>query len=208
MSQTFEFQEVHWQLADAIAQQLVLDETDVNELRKVLSYGRAYGPTVGKSGFFDYLKTLAKAGDRIGHSKQTKGYYQSLERILNRAFQSFEGDMAEILQVLGWAVRLVFYYKDSPPVGEVVMPEMPSQRQLAVQAIQEQQSFKVGQELNAIVRNIKGNKVTYEVLGAISLTVKEPKSANLLSVGDAVIVRVEKLKDDNSLKNIKYLRSS
>ena len=81
MSQIFEFQEVHWQLADAIARKLVLEETDVNELRKVLSYGRAYGPTVGKSGFFDYLKTLAKAGDRIGHSQKTKGYYQSLERI-------------------------------------------------------------------------------------------------------------------------------
>jgi len=194
MSQIFEFQEVHWQLADAIARKLVLEETDVNELRKVLSYGRAYGPTVGKSGFFDYLKTLAKAGDRIGHSQKTKGYYQSLERILNRAFLSFEGDMAEILQVLGWAVRLVFYYEQSPPVGEVVMPE--------------QESFEVGKELNAIVRNIKGTQVTYEVLGAIRLTQKEPKSAPLLTVGQAVIVRIEKLKEDGSLKNLKYLRSS
>jgi len=194
MSQIFEFQEVQWKLADAIARKLVLEETDVNELRKVLSYGRAYGPTVGKSGFFDYLKTLAKAGDRIGHSQKTKGYYQSLERILNRAFLSFEGDMAEILQVLGWAVRLVFYYEQSPPVGEVVMPE--------------QESFEVGKELNAIVRNIKGTQVTYEVLGAIRLTQKEPKSAPLLTVGQAVIVRIEKLKEDGSLKNLKYLRSS
>ena len=194
MSQIFEFQEVHWQLADAIARKLVLEETDVNELRKVLSYGRAYGPTVGKSGFFDYLKTLAKAGDRIGHSQKTKGYYQSLERILNRAFLSFEGDMAEILQVLGWAVRLVFYYEQSPPVGEVVMSE--------------QESFEVGKELNAIVRNIKGTQVTYEVLGAIRLTQKEPKSAPLLTVDQAVIVRIEKLKEDGSLKHLKYLRSS
>lgn len=127
--------------------------------------------------------------------------------MINEAFSTFDGEISELLQILGWTVRLVFYYKEVPPVGEVVIPELPSRRQLEVQAALEGQVFEEGQELEAVVRNIKGNKVTYEVMGSVRLTEKEPKSCNLVTLDQPVIVRVEKLQDDGSLKKVKYLRS-
>ncbi|MEO1744447.1 MAG: hypothetical protein AAFR99_21925, partial [Cyanobacteria bacterium J06629_9] len=74
--------DVQWQIADAIARQLVLDGTDVNELRKAMAYLRQVSDqeNAGKR-FFDYLKTLVRQGNSIGHSKKTVDYYRSLSAV-------------------------------------------------------------------------------------------------------------------------------
>ena len=74
-----------WQIADAIARQLVIDGTDVNELRKAIAYLREHldREQAGKY-FFEYLKTLVRQGKSIGHSKRTIGYYRSLDDVCSQ----------------------------------------------------------------------------------------------------------------------------
>ncbi|MEM6838056.1 MAG: hypothetical protein AAF609_14515 [Cyanobacteria bacterium P01_C01_bin.120] len=204
MLATDELTDAQWQIADAIARQLVIEGTDVNELRKAATYlrDRQDEPGAGKK-FFDYLKTLVRHGNAIGHSKRTLGYYQSLDAVCGQYLESYQDDAPRMLYILSWAARLVQYYDKGVPTGEIEQPTVQSEREAEIQAVTQANKFEVGQELEAIVTAIKGNKVTYEILGAIKLTAKEPKKASSLSPGQQVIVKVIGLKDDDSPKNVK-----
>jgi len=205
MLATTDLTSTQWQVADAIARQLVLDDTDANELRKTIAYLRAYSDRedAGKK-FFDYLNTLARNGNRIGHSQRTQDYLESIAQTCQQYLENYKNDVSVMLQVLGWAARLMQYYKEAGPIGEIPQPEIQSEREAEIQAISASQDFEVGQKLEAIVVGIKGNKVTYEILGTIKLTVKEPKKASSLSEGQLIEVTVTGLKEDGSLKNVKY----
>ena len=200
--------EAQWQIADAIARQLVLDGADVNELQKVIAYLRSTvnRESAGKK-FFDYLKTLVRHGDSIGHSKKTVAYYSSLDEICTRYLADYQDDAPRMLLLLGWAARLVKYYKDSSPVGELTVSEIKSEREIELAAVAAENKFEEGQRLDATVTAIKGNKVTYEILGTIKLTQKEPKlvKSGNLSVGQVIKVSVASVKEDNVIKKVKAL---
>lgn len=204
MQATTDLTSTQWQVADAIARQLVLADTDANELRKAIAYLRAYldREEAGKK-FFDYLNTLARNGNRIGHSQRTRSYLENIAQICQQYLESYKDDAPVMLQVLGWAARLMQYYKEAGPIGEIPQPEIQSEREAEIQAASTAQSFQVGQKLDAVVVAIKGNKVTYEILGVIRLTEKEPKKASSLLDGQQVEVAVTGLREDGSLKNVK-----
>jgi hypothetical protein len=103
-----------WQVADAIARQIVLEGADVNELRKSIAYLRAYvdRDDAGKL-FFIYLKTLADNGHHISHSKSTPKYLKSIQQTCKQYLSDYQAKPDTVLQILGWAARLVFYYKNS-----------------------------------------------------------------------------------------------
>jgi len=61
----------------------------------------------------------------------------------------------------------------------------------------------VGQIVEAKVTAVKGNKVTYEILGTIRLTEKEPKKAQSLSEEQTVKVEILDIKEDGSPKKVK-----
>ena len=207
MLATTDLTSTQWQVADAIARQLVLNDTDANELRKTIAYLRAYSDRedAGKK-FFDYLNTLARNGNRIGHSQRTQGYLESIAQTCQQYLENYKNDVSVMLQVLGWAARLMQYYKEAGPIGEIPQPEIQSEREAEIQAASAAQSFQVGQKLEALVVGIKGNKVTYEILGVIRLTEKEPKKATSLTEGEITTVEVKALKEDGkniSLKSVK-----
>ncbi|MGD1874764.1 MAG: hypothetical protein ACFB02_17125 [Mastigocoleus sp.] len=195
------------QIAHNIAIELVQDETDVNELGKVISYLRS---TVDKPNpvpnFFTYLKTLANNGKLIGHSKRTSDYYHSIEKVCKKYLQN-QSKPETILHILGWSARLMRYYKttsiDEIPLTSADIPIL-SERQAEIAEIMEAQSFAIDQVLDGKVVGIKGNKVTYEILGTIKLTQKEPKKAKSLEEGQIVKVKITGLKDDGSVKSVKY----
>ncbi|MCP6760125.1 MAG: TIGR03986 family CRISPR-associated RAMP protein [Fischerella sp. CENA71] len=66
------------------------------------------------------------------------------------------------------------------------------------------QKFVEGQILDAKVSNIKGVEVTYQLLDGTKKTTKEHKKAAFLEEGQDVKVRITALKDDGSIKNVKY----
>lgn len=204
MHSTDNLTSTQWQVADAIARQLVLEDADANELRKSIAYLRSYSDRedAGKK-YFSYLNTLVKNGDRIGHSKRTKGYLESISQVCKKYLSDYIEDVPTMLQVLGWAARLMQYYDKAGPIGEIPVPEIQSEREAEIQAVTASQDFEIGQHLEALVLTIKGNKVTYEMLGAIKLTQREPKKAKKLSEGQTTTVEVVALKENGSLKSVK-----
>jgi hypothetical protein len=199
--------ENQWGIAHAIAQTLVKEQTDVNELGKAIAYLRNavnQDRADANSRFFKYLKTLVANGRQIGHSGKTTDYYRSIDKACSDCLKGFQGDASTLLQILGWASRLMRYYKEAGPIGEVVTPVVESARQVEIAKAIGSHEFAVGQIVEAKVTAVKGNKVTYEILGTIRLTEKEPKKAQSFSEGQMVKVEVLDLKEDGSLRKVKY----
>jgi hypothetical protein len=195
-----------WEIAHAIAQTLVKEQTDVNELGKAIAYLRNavnQDRADANSRFFKYLKTLVGNGRQIGHSGKTTDYYRSIDKACSDCLKGFQGDASTLLQILGWASRLMRYYKEAGPIGEVVAPVVESARQVEIAKAIGSHEFAVGQIVEAKVTAVKGNKVTYEILATIRLTEKEPKKAQSLSEGQVVKVEVLDLKEDGSPKKVK-----
>ncbi|WP_445247597.1 hypothetical protein [Microcoleus sp. OTE_8_concoct_300] len=199
--------ENQWGIAHAIAQTLVKEQTDVNELGKAIAYLRNavnQDRADANSRFFKYLKTLVGNGRQIGHSSKTTDYYRSIDKACSDCLTGFQGDASTLLQILGWASRLMRYYKEAGPIGEVVVPVVESARQVEIAKAIGSHEFAVGQIVEAKVTAVKGNKVTYEILGTIRLTEKEPKKAQSLSEGQTVKVEILDIKEDGSPKKVKY----
>ena len=114
MNEPYSLTEQQWNVAHAIAQQLALEKIDVNELGKVISYLRAFGDRDDAGAkFFKYLDTLARNGNRIGHSNQTLGYYKAISKACHQHLKPYQENPTDILQILGWAFRLTRYYKNN-----------------------------------------------------------------------------------------------
>ncbi|MEH1850828.1 MAG: hypothetical protein V7L11_03860 [Nostoc sp.] len=199
--------DAQWEIAHAIAQTLVKENTDVNELGKTVAYLRAsiHQPDA-TSRFFKYLKTLVSSGRQIGHSGRTTDYYRSIDKACSDYLKGIQ-DAYTILQILGWVSRLMRYYKDAGPIGEIPTPTTPVvelARQAEISKVAKLRNFQVDQILDATVTNKNGIKVTYEILGTIKLTEKEPKKAASLKEGQVVKVKITALKDDGSIKSVKF----
>lgn len=208
----------YWEIAHAIAQSLVKDGTDVNELGKAIAYLRSIQRHSDASDrFFRYLKTLVSHGKQVSYSGTTLDYYRSLERTCSNHLQK-SLDASALLLILSWASRLVRYYK-STPIGEWsetgTAPKsapsranlVESERQREIKAVVKTQMIEVGQILEAKVTAVKGKDVTYLILETVKLTVKEPRKADSLSVGQTVTVQVTQLRDDNVPKKVKLTES-
>jgi hypothetical protein len=196
--------ETQWEIAHGIAKILVQDNTDANELGKAIAYLRAHshGDKAGVR-FFDYLKTLVRNGKLIGHSQKTADYYNNIERACSKYLKGYQDNPAILLQILGWVSRLMRYYKNSGTIGEITAPVIESARQAEIAEAISSHNFAVGDIMEATVTAVKGNKVTYQILGTIKLTEKEPKKANSLSEGQNVKVEILELKEDRSIKKVK-----
>jgi hypothetical protein len=208
---TADLSERQWQLAHIIAQQLVLASADANELGKAKAYFRAIADQsdAGKR-FFQYLETLARQGNRIGHSRKTQGYFTSMSTVCQEHLQDETNKPESLQMIIGWAFRLMRYYKEGVPpdslqqlAQEMTETEVLSERQAAIAQAMESVHIEIGTILDAEITNIKKIEVTYQFLGAISRTNKEHKKINQLSIGQKVKVVVTEFKDDGTIKKVK-----
>ena len=204
-----------WQAAHAIARDLVLAEADVNELGKAIAYLRSAinrdAATAGTQ-FFKFLAALVRSGNQIGHSGRTIGYYRAVDKACKAHLSSEASDAQSLLQILGWAARLMRYYKVTP-IGEIVEiefqePEVTAvtERQAAIEALKTTQAFEEGQIIEAQVekKQSKGSKVTY-LIGGIPFTEKEPKTFDQIPESGTVKVQIKSLKEDSSINHIKFV---
>jgi hypothetical protein len=204
--------EKHWQVAHQVAQQLVLKDADVNEFGKTIAYLRTFRHenNAGRK-FFKYLQTLVANGRVIGHSSKTSDYYKIIWDTSNQHLRDYQDEPETLLHILGWVFRLMKYYKSSE-IGELIelvdgkkSEEVGVDRQAEIAEIVQSQNFEVGQVLDAKISGIKGNKVTYEILGTIKLTQKEPRNFQSLSEEQMVKVEIVELKEDGSIKKVKLI---
>jgi hypothetical protein len=207
VKETVSLSDQEWNIAHAIAQDLVSAATDPNEVKKALEYLRKFNTKsdLGKS-FFQYLTTLAKNGDRVGHSSKTVEYYRSLEKACKKHLADYQDQPQLMLKILGWTTRLMRYYKTTPQ-GEWEISHEPkqSERQAEIENASSAQEFSEGQEIEATVAELlkKGNKVTYEIAATTQrFTEKEPKKYKSLSEGQKVKLRILRL-EDGKIKKVK-----
>lgn len=200
-----------WKAAHAIARQIVQNGANVGELKKAMAYLRtcAAAPDGGTQ-FFKYLGNLVSGGDRIGHSKRTVDYYRGLNDACIKYLKPLQDSPQTMLEILGWAGRLIPYYL-AEPIAELVNASMEveteSAKQAAIKAAAEAAKFEVGKVIEVTVKAIKGKDVTYELEGGIKLTQKEPKKVDKLTVGQAVQVEITELRETGVPKKLKLVDS-
>ncbi|NEP77853.1 MAG: hypothetical protein F6K17_14095 [Okeania sp. SIO3C4] len=210
-SQTENLTDEQWNVAHAIAKDLTEEETDVNELRKIMSYLQFINRDNIGSSFFEYLKVLTINGNKIRHSKKTIEYYRQIEITCKKYLKEYENNSLAMLTILGWVSRLMQYYKESP-VGENLdsnsteSQSKTSERQQKIEDLTKARQFQVGEVLDAnVIRKSHGKKVTYEVEG-ITYTEREQKNFDLIPENETVKVVIKSLKEDGSINHIKFYK--
>lgn len=96
-------------LQHLLAADLAGSNIDPNEASKALSYLRSKRDP---KQFFLYLRTINRHGSAVIRSAQTLSYYRNLLEVCERHLQGMEYE--ELSQTLGWAIRLMRYYKVVP----------------------------------------------------------------------------------------------
>lgn len=196
-----------WQVAHVIARQIVQNGANAGELKKAMAYLRTcVDAPDGGAKFFRYLGYLVSGGDRIGHSKRTVDYYRGLNDACIKYLKPLEDSPQTMLEILGWAGRLIAYYQASP-IAELANASMEieteSAKQAAIKAAAAEANFAVGESIDAVIKAIKGKEVTYELAGGIKLTQKEPKKAEKLSIGQPVQVEITEMRETGVPKKLK-----
>lgn len=222
--------ERHWHISHAIALEIVLEETDINELKKAISYLRTISnrQDLGRH-FLVYCQTLEEHGDTISHSKKTKQYYKSLLSIfdcylrqyLKQDFNNFE----VVCEILCWASGLAKYYKTLLPKNRreeaAVKNHLRQRLDNHLHTIEQLPSvpetcspesapnvidmeLKEGQILDAVATK-KGSKkkVTYQCCGDF-FSEREAKNYDKVPLNQPIKVEIKSLKDDGTINHIKF----
>jgi hypothetical protein len=88
--------------------------------------------------------------------------------------------------------------------AETQRPKL-SERQEEIREIIQTHELMIGQILDAVVSNLKGKKVTYEMLGGIKKTVEEHKLTQLPEIGQQVKVKIVELAEDGQIKKVRIV---
>jgi len=113
--------------AHAMAIDWVQRDMDHNEVAKVATYLYSH---LRVDDFFQFLETLATDSDCLERSNQTARYYRDIHDVCNQHLGNYRhGSLErtrEMSQILGWAVRLMRYYKGiGVPAAERVAHAVP-----------------------------------------------------------------------------------
>jgi hypothetical protein len=115
------------QTAAALAADLAGARVDPNEAQKALAYLRSKrdDQNFDDKQFFAYLRSIVQGGRVVIRSNQTLSYYRELLAACERHLRGM--GKAEMAQTLGWAIRLLRYYRVVPDaMDEVVAQPAPT----------------------------------------------------------------------------------
>ena len=149
-----------WSIAHDIAFDLVDQDTDPNELGKVIAFMRRHqDKNDAKNRLMSLVQRLANTQNALIRSRQTQRFYRNIQEACQEHLRDISGT-SEILTVLGWSLRLMRYYRVEPEraAEEQRHPQEPRQtpKQSPTQTPQppkepEKPKFKVGDRVNATV---------------------------------------------------------
>lgn len=100
---------ISFSTAELLAADLAGAQVDHNEAQKVLAYVRSRGES---KALFDYLQAVVSNGRAVIRSNQTLDYYRNLQSACLRHLRGM--DYEELIWTLGWAIRLMRYYREFP----------------------------------------------------------------------------------------------
>ncbi len=127
------------QVAKTIALTLVNRDTDINELAKVAAYLRTH---LDGTQFFRLLETMVKEKDSryLVRTGRTLDYYRDIQDVCQQHLEAYrnakDGKAQEMAEILGWAVRLMRYYKGSG-VPLSAQPSSQSPRPLSASSVED-----------------------------------------------------------------------
>ena len=98
-------------IAQALAADLAGAGVDPNEAQKAMAYLRSRRS--GKA-FFDYLQAVVNNGQVVIRSRQTLDYYRAIQQACQRHLRPLQNDYQQMALTLGWALRLLRYYRAVP----------------------------------------------------------------------------------------------
>ena len=103
-----------WEIAHNIAFELVERGTDPNEVGKVLAFLRQHeGDADAKQRLMILLQRMADSRIALIRSQQTQRFYQNIRDACQTHLGNIS-DPSELLEVLGWSIRLMRYYRVEP----------------------------------------------------------------------------------------------
>lgn len=115
------------QTAKTVALMLVNRDVDINELAKVAAYLRTH---LDGTQLFRLLDTMVKDGRYLVRSGRTLDYYRDIRDVCQQhlnTYRNAKGVKAkEMAEVLGWAVRLMRYYKEVGVPQDSAPPSQPA----------------------------------------------------------------------------------
>jgi hypothetical protein len=200
-----------WDTAHKITTMLVQEQQQIeptqdsirSELNKIVAYLRTTisnnQDNIGEN-FFKYLKVLVDNSRNLKRSDRTPEYYRSIQKICNQHLTAIQSNPEAMIEVLGWSSRL-FIAASLETFDESTQ----TNRQMEIQTAAKSQNLQIGDEIEAEITKISGNKVTYQLLNIFSKTVKEPKHYTSLQIGQTVIVEITEI-ENGVPKKIKYIR--
>ncbi len=107
--------EADFDTAHTMAQTWVQQRTDHNEVAKSLRYLTEH-PRGAQ--FFRYLHTIVQDGQAVVRSRRSLDYYRQIEQVCREHLSPYQDDAEKMAQVLGWAVRLMRYYRVEPDLQQ------------------------------------------------------------------------------------------
>jgi hypothetical protein len=148
-------------------------DTDLNELAKVATYLRTH---LDGAQFFRLLDTMVKNGQHLARTGRTLDYYRDIQDVCQQHLGPYrnakEKKAEEMAQILGWAVRLMRYYKrvgvspSQQPSTQILASSVPSavsakntpQQGRQRPPLSQQVVVKTERELVTLIENARGGK--------------------------------------------------
>jgi CspA family cold shock protein len=127
----------YMETAGAVARVLIQRSVDPNEVASTLATLRELesGPQ-----FFRFLDTVVQEGQAVVRSGRTLDYYRHIRDVCREHLMPFQDEPKKMAYILGWAVRLMRYYRvEGQPTKKIT----PARKQPAVTPAGERQSGQV-----------------------------------------------------------------
>lgn len=164
---TLQMNQERWTIACNLAFDLVEQEADVNEFGKVFAFMRQYRKADNAEELFmSLLQRLANSDDAPIRSGKTKEYYEAIQASCQKHLSDIS-DADELMLILGWCRRLMYYYKVEPKRAseEQLQPSPTEKQQKSTQPPEppkqpEKPKIEVGTRVHATILKKTGFEVT------------------------------------------------
>lgn len=197
------------QTAALLAADLAGARVDPNEAQKALAYLRVQRET---RALLDYLRAIVRNGQVVIRSRQTLDYYRALLEACERHLRGLSAE--EAAQTLGWAIRLLRYYRAVPnapravgfaPAGAQVpeTEELPTPK--APPAARPLTPPKQGNDRPGTVSGRAGGRWLVELEGGFVVQASLSGQVRQVRQGDRVSVRITRVDGETLLGEIRKL---
>lgn len=125
---TLQANENLWSIAHDLAYEMHERNVDINEVNKVTAFMRQYHKSDDAlDKFKSLLQQLAYSNDAPIQSGRTRDYYKDIQKCCQKHLDNIS-DPNELLLILGWSKRLMYYYKVEPK--RATEEQIPQQQQI------------------------------------------------------------------------------